>query len=182
MSDAQVPAHAELVRRFANTLDEEDGSDKIASPVELTRWLRDQGLLRGRSRASEPDVRLAAAVRTGLRSLLDAHHDGVAERPAPAFAAACGQLPLRLTFDAGAPALAAEHAGVRGALAQILVAVADGRHDGSWQRLKICPADSCRVAFYDSSRNRSRTWCSMQVCGNRTKTRAYRVRRSAAGA
>ncbi|MGZ8667616.1 MAG: CGNR zinc finger domain-containing protein, partial [Solirubrobacterales bacterium] len=27
------------------------------------------------------------------------------------------------------------------------------------------------------SRNRSRTWCSMEVCGNRAKTRSYRHRR-----
>jgi predicted RNA-binding Zn ribbon-like protein len=48
--------------------------------------------------------------------------------------------------------------------------------DGSWERLKICPADDCHWAFYDASKNRSRTWCNMQVCGNRKKTRAYRAR------
>jgi predicted RNA-binding Zn ribbon-like protein len=181
MADARVPAHAALVRRFANTVDEEDGADEIASPTGLTGWLRDEGLLGDGHRATGRDVRLAATLRAGLRSLLDAHHDGVPEYPAPAFVRACAALPLRLTFDAGSPRLAPDQAGVRGALAQVLVAVADGRHDGSWERLKICPADTCRVAFYDASRNRSRTWCSMQVCGNRTKTRAYRARRSRAG-
>jgi predicted RNA-binding Zn ribbon-like protein len=32
--------------------------------------------------------------------------------------------------------------------------------------------------FYDRSRNRSRHWCSMGVCGNRAKTRTYRAKRA----
>jgi predicted RNA-binding Zn ribbon-like protein len=50
--------------------------------------------------------------------------------------------------------------------------------DGSWERLKVCPADDCLWAFYDRSRNRSRRWCDMEVCGNRAKVRGYRERRS----
>jgi len=43
-------------------------------------------------------------------------------------------------------------------------------------RVKICPADDCRWAFYDTSRNHSRQWCSMEACGNRAKARAHRQR------
>jgi len=49
--------------------------------------------------------------------------------------------------------------------------------DGEWRRLKACR--NCSWSFYDYSPNRSATWCSMQICGNRTKTRAYRSRRKA---
>lgn len=43
-------------------------------------------------------------------------------------------------------------------------------------RLKICP--NCRWLFLDRSRNRSRAWCDMAVCGNRVKaSRHYRRRR-----
>ncbi|MFB2551150.1 CGNR zinc finger domain-containing protein [Ensifer soli] len=38
-------------------------------------------------------------------------------------------------------------------------------------RLKICP--HCEWLFLDRSRNRSRTWCDMAVCGNRTKARRH---------
>ena len=48
--------------------------------------------------------------------------------------------------------------------------------DGTWERLKACR--NCHWSFYDYSPNRSATWCSMQLCGNRTKTRAYRRRRA----
>lgn len=38
-------------------------------------------------------------------------------------------------------------------------------------RLKICP--NCEWLFLDRSRNRSRTWCDMAVCGNRTKAKRH---------
>jgi predicted RNA-binding Zn ribbon-like protein len=64
-----------------------------------------------------------------------------------------------------------------------VVAIALGAMlDGSFARLKACR--NCRWSFYDYSPNRSATWCSMQLCGNRKKTRAYRARKarpSAAG-
>lgn len=44
------------------------------------------------------------------------------------------------------------------------------------ERLKICP--NCEWLFIDRSKNRSRTWCDMAVCGNRAKARLhYRKRR-----
>jgi predicted RNA-binding Zn ribbon-like protein len=49
--------------------------------------------------------------------------------------------------------------------------------DGSWGRLKACR--NCRWSFYDGSPNRSATWCSMQLCGNRSKLKTYRSRRRA---
>ena len=35
------------------------------------------------------------------------------------------------------------------------------------ERVKICP--NCDWLFVDRSKNRSRVWCDMQVCGNRAK-------------
>ncbi|MFI7444024.1 CGNR zinc finger domain-containing protein [Nonomuraea indica] len=73
----------------------------------------------------------------------------------------------------GRPRLAPIDGGVRGALAAIAAATAGA----SWDRLKVCAEVTCQWAFLDASRNRSRSWCSMRVCGNRTKTRAYRARK-----
>ncbi|MEU4242496.1 CGNR zinc finger domain-containing protein [Actinoplanes sp. NPDC026619] len=50
---------------------------------------------------------------------------------------------------------------------------------GGWNRLKLCSAADCRWAFYDTSRNGGGRWCSMEACGNRNKTRAYRRRNGA---
>jgi predicted RNA-binding Zn ribbon-like protein len=59
-------------------------------------------------------------------------------------------------------------------LDEIVAIVLGATRDGSWRRLKACP--TCCWSFYDGSPNRSATWCSMQLCGNRKKTRAYRSR------
>ncbi|MDP1819064.1 MAG: CGNR zinc finger domain-containing protein [Acidimicrobiales bacterium] len=38
------------------------------------------------------------------------------------------------------------------------------------------PGRGLPAAFYGGSRKRSKRWCSMEVCGNRAKVRAYRDR------
>jgi predicted RNA-binding Zn ribbon-like protein len=53
--------------------------------------------------------------------------------------------------------------------------VHDAQLTGDWLRLKACR--QCQYAFYDRSRNRSAAWCSMSICGNRSKNRAYYYRR-----
>jgi predicted RNA-binding Zn ribbon-like protein len=43
--------------------------------------------------------------------------------------------------------------------------------------VRECGADDCRWLFLDTSKNRSRQWCSMQSCGNREKARRHYQRR-----
>lgn len=43
-------------------------------------------------------------------------------------------------------------------------------------RLRECAADECGWLFLDRSRNGSRRWCDMTVCGNRAKARRHRSR------
>lgn len=45
-------------------------------------------------------------------------------------------------------------------------------------RLRQCQGDDCGWLFLDTSRNRSRTWCSMGDCGNVAKVRRYRARQA----
>jgi predicted RNA-binding Zn ribbon-like protein len=44
-------------------------------------------------------------------------------------------------------------------------------------RVRACAADACRWLFLDTSRNHTRRWCKMQVCGNRMKARRFQARR-----
>jgi predicted RNA-binding Zn ribbon-like protein len=62
------------------------------------------------------------------------------------------------------------------ALDAVVAVALNAMLDGTWGRLKACR--NCHWSFYDRSPNRSGTWCSMQLCGNRTKTRAYRRRKT----
>lgn len=42
--------------------------------------------------------------------------------------------------------------------------------------LKRCAGEDCGWFFLDTSRNKSRHWCSMADCGNRAKARRHRAR------
>jgi predicted RNA-binding Zn ribbon-like protein len=44
-----------------------------------------------------------------------------------------------------------------------------------YRRIRVCP--NCNWLFLDKSRNASRLWCDMAVCGNRSKARRHYQRR-----
>jgi predicted RNA-binding Zn ribbon-like protein len=46
------------------------------------------------------------------------------------------------------------------------------------ERVKFCGSDTCRWLFVDTSKNHTRRWCEMRVCGNRAKVRRYLQKRS----
>ncbi len=45
--------------------------------------------------------------------------------------------------------------------------------------VRACGADTCRWLFLDTSKNHTRRWCNMKVCGNRMKARRFQARRGA---
>jgi predicted RNA-binding Zn ribbon-like protein len=46
-------------------------------------------------------------------------------------------------------------------------------------RIRACGAETCRWLFLDTSKNHTRRWCKMEVCGNRMKARRFQARREA---
>ena len=44
---------------------------------------------------------------------------------------------------------------------------------GSLERVRQCAGDGCDWLFVDLSKNQSRRWCSMDMCGSRAKSRRY---------
>jgi predicted RNA-binding Zn ribbon-like protein len=47
---------------------------------------------------------------------------------------------------------------------------------GDLSRLRECGGEQCGWLFEDTSRNRSRQWCTMEDCGNLAKVRRFRTR------
>jgi predicted RNA-binding Zn ribbon-like protein len=180
---AEAPGELALVQRFVNTADLEEGRDDIADADGLTAWLRERDLAGPREKFSGPDVERVIAFREALRTLLLAHHGDVVDRTAvAALDAAAGRAPLLVAFAPdGETRLEPALAGVEGVLGRLLAIVVRAEAEGTWSRMKACPAENCHWAFYDHSRNRSRTWCEMAVCGNRAKARSYRRRASRRG-
>jgi predicted RNA-binding Zn ribbon-like protein len=43
-------------------------------------------------------------------------------------------------------------------------------------RIKQCGGEHCGWLFFDTTKNKRRRWCEMEVCGNRAKQKAHRAR------
>lgn len=63
----------------------------------------------------------------------------------------------------------------------LLMAVAQTLCDHGLERFGRCAADDCGRLFYDSTKNRSRRFCSDPRCASRTHTAAHRARRATSG-
>jgi len=48
---------------------------------------------------------------------------------------------------------------------------------GQFDRVKKCKGTNCTLWFHDLSKNHSRRWCTMTVCGNRAKAAAHRAKK-----
>ncbi|MGH8972671.1 MAG: CGNR zinc finger domain-containing protein [Acidimicrobiia bacterium] len=174
-----VPAELLLVESFLNSVDVESGQDDFDSLPRFRPWLAAHGREAAARRAGERDLVLARNVRDVLRDEIRRHHPG-AETPAGhhrRLNALAGDIGLRAGFtEEGDVVLRPAATGVAGMLGEILAAVVTAGTAGTWERLKLCTADDCQYVYFDASKNASGRWCSMAVCGNRAKTRAYRRR------
>jgi predicted RNA-binding Zn ribbon-like protein len=178
---APAPAPLDLVQAFVNTEIPEWHVDELSTPAQLGAWLAARSLLGPDEPVPADDFLLARELRRVLRELALANATrGGAVQERERLDATLARVPLRVgAGPAGRPALVPSGEGVERALGTLLVIVLEAERSGTWPRLKACRQESCGWLFYDRSRNRSGSWCSMSICGNRTKTRRYRERRTA---
>lgn len=131
------------------------------------------------SNAAAGALARARDLRDALYALFAAHAGG---RPAAradlarvnaALAAALGELEVeprdggyRWAWAKPADPLAAPLRPIARSAAELLVGA-------DLVRVRECHGTTCTWLFLDSSRNRSRRWCSMESCGNRAKARRH---------
>jgi predicted RNA-binding Zn ribbon-like protein len=169
----------ELALSLVNTLDPYyDQPESLREPADLARFLKRWGITPDRP-LSQRDLAQAHALRARLGAVFDA--------PAAAVAATLNDLlaGARLLPRLGADAtggwrleLAAEPD--TGALERLTIEATLGLAQALERygpaRLRRCAASPCEEAFVDTSRNRSRRYCS-QRCANRHNVAAFRRRR-----
>jgi predicted RNA-binding Zn ribbon-like protein len=152
-----APQPLREVQLFLNSVD-------LHNHIEwLPEWLESRHLGHKRKRATE--------LREALRLLILANNGLELDSSAVEFFNDAAKRVAVTLDDTGELRLSTDG----DALDNIVVIVLSAMLDDTWPRLKACR--NCRWCFYDYSPNRSATWCSMQLCGNRTKTRRYRSRR-----
>lgn len=64
-----------------------------------------------------------------------------------------------------------------GLLAPLAEAASDLLCSGKLSLVKKCGNPACILYFYDTTKNHTRNWCSMQLCGNRIKVAAHYQRK-----
>ena len=177
----KAPGRLELLQRFLNTWNHElpGDWDRLGTPAKARTWLRAKNLVSASARITALDAACLRELREALRSVVVANH-ATNQPPSAALAAlrrTSRSAVLRIELDdRGRTQLEPTRNGLDGAAATLLSIVHEAHLLGTWPRLKACR--QCGYAFFDRSKNRSASWCAMSICGNRTKNRTYRRRRS----
>jgi predicted RNA-binding Zn ribbon-like protein len=185
---------------FVNTEPVRAGArvDLLGGLGDLVRWLREAGVLsadaarlavarweesaEGRGVFREA-LKLRAALRAGAERLAAGKPAGdemvgavnrvLASRPAyPRLVRAGRRYTSRLEPVSESPL-------------HLLVPVAESAawllEHGEESLVRRCEGTGCVLLFYDTTRNKSRRWCSMEGCGSRAKAAAYYRRNRAEG-
>jgi predicted RNA-binding Zn ribbon-like protein len=179
---APAPPPLDFVQDFVNTEIAVWAVDDIATPELLAAWLQARDLVSSDATVDASSFVRARALRDVLRELAKRNTRGAEADDAlrAEFASLAAETPLRFGLgERGDVRLEPAEDGVNGAFAQILTRVFEAQASGAWKRLKSCPGPHCGWLFFDASRNASSTWCSMSICGSRTKSAAYRERKRA---
>jgi predicted RNA-binding Zn ribbon-like protein len=164
------------------------GFDRFADVAEIARFAEAASAFRaaelgGRRLAAPQPERIAPAV-LEIREATDRLFrnavvaGGIATDDMPPFLRACASVLSGGTDRIGAAGTPFGDPATPIAF-EVALAVSALSLLGELSRLRICP--NCRWLFLDRSRNASRVWCDMAVCGNRRKARRHYRRRIAAG-
>lgn len=182
---------------FANTVESRptgEARDRLAEYADLVRWSEQAGLLNRKEattlreladrhpRAASQVLGRARVMRESIYALFSAVAHGGA-LPAAALERLNEELPLALSrsrvkrSDRGAMWGWSDEVALDRMLWPVVRGAADLLTAVERDRVRECAADSCGWLFLDGSRNRSRRWCDMSVCGNRNKVRRFRATR-----
>jgi predicted RNA-binding Zn ribbon-like protein len=110
-------------------------------------------------------------LRSALRAVLERGDEPDA---ATALAAAVGAVRIRLTYRPDRPTAGPLDAS--GPLERLRLTLAIAALDATRlerSRVRRCGSPRCVLLYYDTTKNRSRRWCDMAVCGNRAKATAH---------
>jgi|SRR5271165_847161 len=165
----QAPGDLAAVQAFVNTLDIEQGTDALASPPGLDRWLRQAGLATASGDPSGPgDLATAVELREALRGVLRSHVTHNARR-SPAFA------PGAATADAGpasagTPGNGASVSGPAARVAAIAAAMPARIQADEDGRVVVVPTGSgaraalARLLLIAAEATTAGTWPRLKVC------------------
>jgi predicted RNA-binding Zn ribbon-like protein len=151
--------------------------ERLREPSDLARWFVEAGLLDEQPSVSARTLDEARDLREAIYRTAKLAGKG---RPAAADLEEINRWAERPSLAPSlSPSGAVSWSGprpARAALAWLARDAIDLLGGPLARRVKECAADDCALLFVDVSRPGTRRWCTMDGCGNRTKTKAYRSR------
>lgn len=167
-----APGNLVLVEGFLNTYAGEFGVEEFATSEGTEAWLKSVNLWTGTKKLSASQAQKIIGFRDALRMwILDREtnhpiNELVQAIPFHVAFDSQGEIGFRWKGDAGDQVL--------GSLIEVIL---QSQKDGTWGRFKCCELPTCGSAYYDSTRSRTKRWCSMKTCGSRHKAREYYKRK-----
>ena len=182
----------DLVNSLDNRYREDGPHEMLAGLPELLRFLQEVSLITPRQAHAlnkNTDASATVQVLESVRELREAS-------AAVLYAAVAGETPPRVALQTLERYFLEAHrqrrlAWENGASWEWTASESDPRltvwilAQSVWQLLfseqmtliRTCDAHTCRWLFLDTSKNHTRRWCNMRVCGNRMKARRFQARR-----
>jgi len=154
--------------------------ERLRSPDDLGRWLVRARLVETAPTVDHDDLEAARELRG---SIYRAARLAGGSPPDPFDVAEINRRAARPPFaprldETGRRVSWASHEPVTAALSTVARDAVDLLSGPLADRVRECAAPDCALLFVDASRPGRRRWCSMDGCGNRAKTVAYRRRRA----
>ncbi|MHA6624644.1 CGNR zinc finger domain-containing protein [Pseudonocardia sichuanensis] len=170
-----------LATSFTGTLTERRGNavERIPTPQRLVDWLAANGL--AVDSCTPAQLELARELRESIHAAATA---AATQDALPAAAVQVindcsirGRAAAVLTPEGRRQWRLGSASWVEDALSVIAadaISIIAGERDG---KLALCASPTCRAAFFDTSRSRTRKWCEMNTCGNREKKARFNAGR-----
>jgi predicted RNA-binding Zn ribbon-like protein len=183
-----------LCLNFANTLDNrghERPRELLDAFPQFVAWSRQAGALAGgqaapllrraarRPAAAQATLRRATALREAIYRIFSACVEHRAAPPADlalfnaAAAGAFQKLRIGRTRRGFVWEWEDDPAALDRMLWPVLRSAADLLTSPDLRRVRVCASHSCGWLFLDRSKNGSRRWCDMKICGNRAKVKRF---------
>ncbi len=185
---------------FVNTEPAQGGErvDLLRGFAELINWLEAAGVLAseparraadrwGRSAQGEATFREAVALRAALRAGAERLAVGkpVGRETVTAVNRVLASRPVYPQLARKGKGYATRLEPLSDAPLHLLVPVAESAawllEHGERSLVRRCEGPQCVLFFYDTTKNKSRRWCSMEACGSRAKAMAYYRRKHPRG-
>lgn len=167
-----APGTLILLEGFLNTWSGELDIDDFKTTDSTEKWLRSTELWTGPEKITSEQVQKIISFRSELRSwILNRDQSQPLHK-------LVSDISFKVEFNSeGEVQFHASGNAYHKVIGTLITVISESQKSGTWDRFKCCDLSTCGWAFYDTTRSRTKRWCSMKTCGSRHKSREHYKRK-----